>query len=273
MQPVLSQVCSLHADFEADLADYAAGACTHIEVWLGKLETWLHNHTLDDVRSLLQEHSLTLPVASYQGGLLSSQGDARREHWNHFAKRLDLCRDLNIGTLVVAADVASPVEEQDIERVQVALIQAAQQAAERGVRIALEFQARSLLGNNLQTAAALIEAAEQPNLGICLDSFHFFNGPSKTEDLAYLTPENLFHVQLSDLSGVARELATDSHRILPGDGDLPIAGLVEHLRALGYAGTVSIELMNPEIWQVPPRQFGEIAMTSLRRTLGLASME
>lgn len=272
MQPALSQVCTLHADFETDLADYAAGACYAIEIWLGKLETWLQTHSLDDVRRLLDEHNLTLPAASYQGGLLTSQGEARREHWDHFNRRLELCQQLGIPLLVVAADAASPIDQTDIERTQVSLVQAAQQAAQRGIRLALEFQARSALGNNLQTAVALVEAAEQPNLGLCLDAFHFFTGPSKTEDLGYLTPDVLFHVQLSDLSGVARELATDSHRILPGEGDLPVAGLVEHLKTIGYQGTVSIELMNPEIWQVPPRQFGEIAMTCLRRVLGQASM-
>jgi hypothetical protein len=30
--------------------------------------------------------------------------------------------------------------------------------------------------------------------------------------------------------------------------------------------------MNPQIWQVPSRQFGEIAMTSLRKLLGQAGM-
>jgi 2-keto-myo-inositol isomerase len=272
MQPALSQVCTLHADFETDLADYAAGACHAVEVWLGKLETWLQNHSVDDVRRLIDQHGLSLPAASYQGGLLTSQGEARREHWDHFGRRLDLCQQLGIPLVIVAADVTAPVQQVDIERTQVSLVQMAQQAAERGIRVALEFQARSALANNLQTAVALIEAAEQPNLGLCLDTFHFFTGPSKTEDLAYLTPENLFHVQLSDLSGVARELATDSHRILPGEGDLPVAGLIEHLKMIGYQGTVSLELMNPEIWQVPPRQFGEIAITSLRRVLGQASM-
>ena len=120
---------------------------------------------------------------------------------------------------------------------------------------------------------ALVEAAEQPNLGLCLDAFHFFTGPSKTEDLGYLSPANLFHVQLSDLAGIPRELAADSNRILPGEGDLPVAALVEHLETIGYEGSVSIELLNPEIWQVPPRQFGEIAMTCLRKILGQASME
>src|SRR5262249_42086863 len=152
------------------------------------------------------------------------------------------------------------------------LAQAAEQAGNHGVRLALEFQSRSTLGNNLQTVAALVEETGSPHLGICLDAFHFHTGPSKPEDFSYLTPTNLFHVQVCDLVGVPRELATDADRVLPGDGDLPLEGLIEHLRGIGYHGCVSIELMNPTLWNVPPRQFGEIAITALRRLLGQASM-
>jgi sugar phosphate isomerase/epimerase len=111
-----------------------------------------------------------------------------------------------------------------------------------------------------------------PHLGLCLDVFHYYTGPSKPEDLHYLSPQNLFHVQFCDLADVPREFATDADRILPGDGDIPLAPIVQHLREIGYTGTVSVELMNPRIWQIPPRQFGEIALTALRKVLGLASM-
>jgi sugar phosphate isomerase/epimerase len=107
---------------------------------------------------------------------------------------------------------------------------------------------------------------------LCLDAFHYYTGPSKAEDLNYLTSENLFHVQLCDLAGAAREMAADSDRILPGDGDIPLEPIVSRLRDITYAGHVSVELMNPQLWQVAPRSFGEIAMTALRKTLGLASM-
>ena len=82
----------------------------------------------------------------------------------------------------------------------------------------------------------------------------------------------MFHVQFSDLAQLPRELATDADRILPGDGDFLLEPIVEHLRQIGYAGAVSVELMNPSIWQIPARQFGEMAMTALRKVLGLASM-
>lgn len=273
MQPALSQVCSLNAPFERDIADYAAGKCPAIELWTGKLDAYLEKHGTDDVRRLLEKHAVAAPVASFQGGLLSSQGEFRAQHWDAFAKRLAQCRDLAIRTLVVAADVTGPLSQQDVDRVQVSLREAAELAGRHGVRLALEFQSRASFINNLQTAAALVAETASPHLGICLDAFHFHVGPSKSQDLAYLTADNLFHVQLCDLLGVAREFATDADRILPGDGDFPLAELVARLTEIDYTGCVSVELMNPQIWHVGPLEFGEIAMTALRKLLGQASMD
>ena len=67
MTPALSQVCTLHAKFEQDLEDYAAGQCRAMEVWLTKLETYFESHSLDDVRGLLAKHEMAVPVASFQG--------------------------------------------------------------------------------------------------------------------------------------------------------------------------------------------------------------
>ena len=271
MIPALSQVCSLPSPFDSDIADYAAGACRTIELWLGKLETYLETHSVDDVARLLAEHEVTAPVASFQGGLLISQNEARRAHWEHFARRLELCRQLKIGTLVVAGDLFGPLAHDDLTRAQASLVEAAALAAQAGVRLALEFQAQATFANNLQTALALVSECDSPNLGLCLDVFHWYVGPSKTEDLGWLTRHNLFHVQLSDISGVARELATDGDRILPGDGDWQLEPIVDVLRQIGYEGTVSVELMNPQIWRIAARQFGEIGITALRKLLGQAS--
>jgi 4-hydroxyphenylpyruvate dioxygenase len=271
MIPTLSQVCCLNSPFDRDLEDFAAGQCRSVEVWLTKLEEYLKTHTLQDVRYWQGKFGISLPVASYQGGLLASQGEARREAWDLFTRRLDLCLELSIGTIVVACDVPAPLSQTTIERVQASLLQVAQEAGRRGLRAALEFQADSAFGNNLQTAAMLVAEIGSPHLGICLDAFHWHVGSSKTEDLGYLTADNLFHVQLCDLADTPRELARDSHRILPGDGDIALAPLIDHLHRIDYRGCVSLELLNPQLWQVPALQLGEIGMTALRKVLGQAS--
>lgn len=273
MQPALAQVCSLNSPFERDIEDYAAGKCRAIEIWFTKLETYLKSHATDQVRRLLEQHRMQAPVASYQGGLLSSQGVAREESWKLFQSRLQLCRELDIGTMIVACDVSGPLKQQDIDRVRMSLKQAAEQAASAGVRLALEFQGPSDFGNNLATTVALVGETGSSHLGICLDAFHYQVGSSKSEDLSLLTGDNLFHVQLCDIADVPRELATDSHRILPGEGDIQLGPLLARLHQIEYRAAVSVELMNPQIWQVPALQFGEIAMTALHRILGMARMQ
>lgn len=272
MIPTLSQVCSLTSRFDADIEDYAAGKCASVEIWLTKLEDYLERHSVAEVKDWLAKFGVSAPVASFQGGILASQGERRKEAWDLFLRRLEICQAVGIGTLVIACDVPQPLSQETIERVQVSLVQAAQECGKRGLRAALEFQATSSFGNNLQTAAALVAEVGSPHLGICLDAFHFFTGPSKTEDLGFLTTFNLFHVQLCDLLDTPRELASDAARILPGDGDFQLQPLIDHLRAINYTGCVSLELLNPQLWQVPPRQLGEIGMTALRKVLGQAKM-
>jgi sugar phosphate isomerase/epimerase len=273
MKPAIAQVCTLMGNLEKDVEDFAAGHCPAIELYWSKVETYLKDRTVSQLLDLLQKHSMAAPVASFQGGLLASQGEARREAWSLFAERLELSRQLGVRTMVVQCDVPAPLDTETIDRVRVSLNDLARQAADRGVQIAIEPQATSALGNNIQTAAVLVAEVDSKSLGICLDVFHFYTGCSKYCDLDYLTTDNLFHVQVSDLSDVPREFARDSDRIMPGDGDIPLAPIVAHLRSIEYKQYVSLELLNPQLWQIPALQMGEIGMTALRRLLGQASMD
>jgi 4-hydroxyphenylpyruvate dioxygenase len=118
---------------------------------------------------------------------------------------------------------------------------------------------------------ALVEDVGSPALGVCLDWFHWTVGPSKPLDLGLLSRENLAHVQLSDIADVPREMAADADRILPGEGGSPCDDLVQRLREIGYTGAVAVETPNPRLWSIPPRQFGEVAFTAVRRLLGQAA--
>ena len=270
MQPCISQVCSLGSSFEDDIDGYADAAGSAIELWLTKLEDYLTTHSPADVVARAKDRGLALAVAAFQGGLLVSHGEARRMAWEQFERRLALCAELRVPVLVVVADFLGPFGQLDIERAQASLQQAGEAAAAYSVRIALEFQAKNTFVNNLETAVMLTQSTGHPNVGICLDLFHFFVGPSKFDDLGLLTTGNLFHVQVADVADRPRELATDVDRILPGDGDFRLQPVFDYLRQIGYAGAVSLELLNPQFWQIPARQVGEIGLTALRVALGQA---
>ncbi len=139
MYPALSQVCCLQAPFESDIHGFADAAGNAIELWLTKLEEYLKTHTVADVRKLAEDREQKFVAASFQGGLLFSQGDARREAWGQFERRLDLLAELSVPVLVVAPDFigtgghgtvghggagSGGVSPTDIERAQISLKQA-----------------------------------------------------------------------------------------------------------------------------------------------------
>jgi 2-keto-myo-inositol isomerase len=267
MKPCISEATTLPCSFAEDVAAFAGGGCHAMEVWLTKLEQHLETHTVADTLELLEEQQMTLAAASYQGGLLLSQGDERRSHYDHFRRRLDLCQQFHIPIMLVVADFAEAVDETSLERAVVSLKQAAQWAAGFDVRLALEFRAKATFCTSLDTAVALVAQCGEPNAGINFDLFHYYTGPSKFEDLALLTPQNLAFVQVSDVSGVPREMASDADRVLPGDGDFRLAPIIDRFRAMGYNGWVSLELTNPTLWSTKPSQVVELGMMALARVL------
>ncbi len=267
MDICLSEATTLPASFVEDVEACAAAGIPALEVWFTKLEKHLETHSLADTRRLLTDRGIQVPAAAYQGGLLLSQGLQRKTHFDDYRRRLELCQGFDIGTILVVADFVRAVEPTALERAVVSLAQAAQWAAGFGIRLALEFRGADTFCASLDTAVRLVAACGEPNVGVCLDLFHFFKGPSKEADLDLLSPLNLFWVQISDLAGVPRELATDADRILPGDGDLPLKLFLGKLRNRGYDGFVSLELMNPTLWQMKASQLAELGASALRRVL------
>src|SRR5262249_25209262 len=129
MKPCISEATTLPRSFAEDVAAYADAGCGAMEVWLTKLETHLETHSGPDTLKLLEDRQMTPAAAAYQGGLLLSQGEQRRAHFDHFRRRLELCALFNIPTLLVVADFVEAVERTALERAVVSLAEAGRLAA------------------------------------------------------------------------------------------------------------------------------------------------
>lgn len=257
--------------FEADLPAFARAGFTAVELWLTKLETFLEGHTIAEARAILDGEGLRAAAASGQGGLLLSSGEEGRVHRDHFRRRLARLHELEIPTLILAADAAAGARLEDYPRAAAALAEVAKEAAGAAIRIAVEFRKGSGFCASLETATALVAEVGAANVGVCLDLFHYVTGPSKFEDLAMLSTETLAWVQVCDVSGTPREVAGDADRIFPGEGDFRIGPVLDHLAGLGYNGYVSLEVLNPGLWAIPAEYVADLGYQALARTLaGLA---
>jgi 2-keto-myo-inositol isomerase len=268
MIPCISQVSMLSTPFDSDLSSSARGGFRAVELWLTKLESYLESHSIADVKALLDREGLGAVAAASQGGLLLSAGAERETHWAHFRRRLGLLRELQIPTLIVAADFVRSPSGDDYTRAAGSLAEAGALASEAGVRLAFEFQKGSGVCSCLETAIALIAESGAEGVGVCLDLFHYYTGPSKFEDLGYLTRENLAWVQVCDLSATPREIAGDSDRIFPGEGDFRLDPILDHLASIGYDGHVSLEILNPMLWSIPADRVADAGYQSIVRVLG-----
>lgn len=265
MNVCISQATTLPAETSEDLKAFADIGSTGAELWLTKIEKYLEQNSFDDLRSLLNGRNLLPAAAAYQGGLLLSQGEQRKAAFDLYKRRLELCQALGVPTLIIVADFMQRTDSTGLQRAIVSLKQAGQWAAGFGVRVALEFRGTDTFCSCLETALAVVEQTGESNVGVCLDWFHFYKGSSKSEDLAGLSRENLFHVQVSDVAGIPRELMTDSDRVMPGDGDFKFEALTKRLKEIGYDGWVSLETMNPVFWQLKLTQVAELGLMATNR--------
>src|SRR4029077_16168202 len=79
----------------------------------------------------------------------------------------------------------------------------ADQAADRGTRVAIETMPFSII-STVPMGAEIISAAEHPAVGLLIDAWHVFRADTSLEELRdSLTPEMIFGVELDDADKAA----------------------------------------------------------------------
>ena len=135
------------------------------------------------------------------------------------------------------------------------LADAADRVAAFGTSLAIEFLPFTAIAT-AHDASELIERADRPNVGMCVDSWHVFRGAG-IESLADLTPEHVFSIQLNDgpIQPVLDDYVQDClhHRQVMGEGEFDLGALMAMLPA---EAPVSIEVPDDDLDLLDP---GEVA--------------
>jgi sugar phosphate isomerase/epimerase len=138
-------------------------------------------------------------------------------------------------------------------------------AAARGVILAIE--PASWLYADLTFIHTFHDAllvAPRAGMGICLDVFHVWTEAGLREEIGEHAGL-IAHVQLSDMTRGSRALPC---RAVPGDGDVPLAAVVQWLLGAGYPGVFDCELNGPAIDAIGHRAAAAQAANWLDKLLG-----
>lgn len=141
------------------------------------------------------------------------------------------------------------------------LRQSALVLADHGLRLGLEYVAprtswtrgRYPFLHTMAELRELIAAIGSPNVGICLDSWHWFNARDTAQQILALHGSDLVAVHLNDApAGLTFDTYRDGQRELPAaTGVIPIASFLDALRQIGYDGPVSAEPNNAALRALP----------------------
>ena len=249
---------TMPTDFPTDVRAYSAAGFRAMELWLPKVERYLEaGHGVAEAADLLRDHGLRAPAACAQGNLLLSTGAARQEALDELRRRLEIMQATGCPILVVPAEALPQPLPRPVaplyERAVAGFAEACDVARPYGVSLALEFIKGPRLAGTPLTAQEIVVRSERENAGVLFDTFHFYAGYGKLEDVERLDGRRLLFVNVNDaLGSVPREALTDKDRVLLGAGVFPLAAIFGRLRALGYAGCYSLELFNDDVWEQDP---------------------
>lgn len=270
----INPATTMTTDFAIDLRAFAGAGFRATELWLTKLERFLDDgHTLAEARRLLDDSGLAPLAACAQGNLLLSEGEERQAALENLRRRADLLATLGCPLLIVPSEPLPQPLPRPIHplyaRAAENLAEAADLARPAGVNLAVEFIKGPRLAGTPLTAQELVARAERPNVSLLFDTFHFYAGYGKLEDLAALDTTRLSFVHVNDAPAtIPREALADPDRVFPGEGVFPLAAIVAQLQARGYRGAYSLEIFNQAVWAEDPFFAARRAYASLISLLG-----
>ncbi len=150
--------------------------------------------------------------------------------------------------------------------------------ADHGLRLGLEYVgtftsragARFPFVHNLAETRELIAEIGTGNVGVILDSWHWWQADETGDDLLTLRAEDVVSVDLNDApAGVPKQQQVDNRRELPAaTGVIDLAPFLHALDRLGYDGPVRAEPFNAALNALDDATACAATIAALRRALG-----
>jgi len=168
---------------------------------------------------------------------------------------------------------------QNFERHRNRLREAAKVLKDYDIRLGLEFvgprtsRARNRFAFICTQAGMmeLVEAIGTGNVGLLLDSWHWYTSHGTVDELLGLSGKDVVHVHVNDApAGIAVDQQIDSRRKLPvTTGVIDLKGFMNALVKIGYDGPVECEPFDQELRSMEDNAALQKTIESLNRLWGL----
>jgi sugar phosphate isomerase/epimerase len=142
-------------------------------------------------------------------------------------------------------------------------------AAERGLLVHIEWLAWSRIAD-LHSAMRIVELADAPNGGLNVDTWHCVRAGTTLDELRRVPGRRVLAVQLDDgPKDPEPDLmhATLHDRMLPGEGDFDLTGILGALRDIGSTAPIGVEVFSDRLHALGPDEAARRAADATNRLL------
>jgi 2-keto-myo-inositol isomerase len=272
MKIALNGATTMHADLITDIKAASAAGYELIELWASKLREFLKTNTVAELQTLLEANNLEpYSINSIEHITFRNVEDyekikAECEEYSRIAGEIN-CPYV----VVVPGKLPENATEAEIIDESVKTLNELADIAEKyNVGLAFEFLGQTDCSvQTLDLDKKIVERVDRENVGLVIDTFHFYAGNSSLEAIETLDPKKLFIFHINDAEDLPKTDLTDAHRLYPGEGILPIKAIKQRFDEIGYDRMVSIEIFRPEYWSEDPFEVAKKAKAATERVLGL----
>lgn len=262
---------TMKASLPADIAAASAAGFKALEIWAEKLDDYLARHRLDELQALFEKHNL-------QPASINSIEFITFRSPEEYAQIQLRCRQLCAWAQALGCDkivvVPSPTPPSGASRSEICtesvrvLRELAAVAQSYGVKLAFEFLGFTWCSvRTLAQCWEIVQRTRRDNVGLVIDTCHFYAGGSSMRSIAKVPAEKILIFHINDVEERPKETIEDAHRLLPGEGVIPLDGILRRLKETGFDGLCSIELFRPAYWERAPAELAAAARVATLRVL------
>ena len=224
-----------------------------------------------DVRRFAADLGLSIDIYQPFRDFEAMPDPVRGRNLDRAERKFDVMQELGTDLVLVCSNT-QPGALDDDARAAADLLEMAERAGRRGLRVGYE---ALCWGRHVRTwshAWRLVQMAGHPALGLIVDSFHTLALRDDPAGIAGVPGDRIFYVQLADAPSMDLDVLSWSrhHRSFPYQGDLAVDGFVRAVLASGYAGPLSLEVFNDQFRAAPASMIARDGLRSLILVEGLA---
>lgn len=219
----------------------------------------------EEIRALADRLGITLDLYQPFRDAEGVDEDTFQTVLHRAEAKFRLMHRLGIETMLVCSNVGTAtVDDDEVSARQ--LRRLGRLAETYDVRLAYEALAWGRFVDDYRRSWRIVELADHPNVGICLDSFHILSRGHDPKQIEEIHADRIFFLQLADAPALSMDVLSWSrhHRLFPGEGSFDLPAFLAHVLRAGYAGPLSLEVFNDTFRQTDPVRTARQAQRSLR---------